>query len=166
MKNEHKLTPMVVGYLVHSNQILLGRRKQTSTGLGQGILSGIGGKVGDLEGLESETAEQALVREIQEEIGVTATSYRHVGQITFLFPNKPKWNQLVEVYIVDEWSGEPIASAEIEPAWFDITEIPFGEMWDDSKYYLPEMLEGKRVEAIFTYDSDNKVVAEKTVNFK
>lgn len=166
MKNEHKLTPMVVGYLVRSNQILLGRRKQTSTGLGQGILSGIGGKVGDTAGLESETAGQALVREIQEEISVTTTSYRHVGQITFLFPNKPKWDQIVEVYIVDKWNGEPTASAEIEPAWFDISNIPFGEMWDDSKYYLPEILEGKKVRATFIYDRNNQFVAERTTTFK
>src|SRR5262252_4693813 len=101
------LTPMVASYFLKDNQVLLGLRKQTEWELGKNLIAGIGGKIGDIPGLENETPERALEREAQEEIGVLPTSYHNAGQVTFLFPNKPKWNQKVNLYIVDEWEGEP-----------------------------------------------------------
>src|SRR5258708_25626340 len=103
---ESVLTPMVAGYFMQGDKVLLGLRKQTEWGLGKNLIAGIGGKVGDRPEIENETNDEALVREAQEEIAVTPESFRVVGQVTFLFPNKPKWNQRVDVYIIDQWAGE------------------------------------------------------------
>jgi 8-oxo-dGTP diphosphatase len=48
----------------------------------------------------------------------------------------------------------------MRPAWFKLSEIPYELMWDDSHYWLPHVLEGKKVNAEFTYDEDNKKVKE------
>ena len=160
---ESALTPMVVGYCLRDGEVLLGLRKQTEWGLGKNLIAGIGGKVGDLPGLERETPDEALEREVREEIGVVPTSYRKVGQVTFLFPSKPKWNQLVDVYIIDEWNGEPVETEVIRPAWYDVRRLPFDQMWDDSRYYLPAVLSGHAVRATFVYGPDNRTVVEKHV---
>lgn len=161
-KAEH-LTPMVVGYLLRDGEVLLGLRKQTAWKMGKYLISGIGGKVGDLPGLEHETPDEALIREFQEEIGVTPTNYHRVGQVTFLFPSKPKWNQRVDVYMVEEWEGQPIETEAIRPAWYSVDHLPLNQMWNDARYYLPQLLEGRVIEATFTYGDDNKIVATKSV---
>ena len=57
------------------NKVLLGEKKR---GFAKGTLNGIGGKQDP-----GETNEQAMVRETQEEIGVTPIDYRLIGEIFF-----------------------------------------------------------------------------------
>jgi hypothetical protein len=46
------------------------------------------------------------------------------------------------------------------PSWFRVHEIPYDEMWDDDRYWLPYVLAGKRVRATFTYKADNETVED------
>lgn len=151
-------TKAVGCYLCLDDQILLGLRKKVSNGLGVNLISGLGGKVGDVEGLEEETDDDALIRELQEEIGVTPTSFRNLGRIRFIFPHKPKWNQEVSVYVVDGWQGDPIETEAIKPLWFPINEIPFDKMWDDNYYWVPRVLNGVTVNATFLLGEENQVI--------
>jgi 8-oxo-dGTP diphosphatase len=159
-ENETKLTQTVVGYLVRGNEVLLGERLKTEWEHSKHLLAGIGGKVGDKPELKDETNEAAFIREIQEEIQVTPTRYVSVGRVIFLFPAKPKWSQEVEIFIVDEWEGEPTETAEIRPEWYPKDRLPFEQMWDDARYYLPQVLAGKTVNAVFTYGEDNRTVVD------
>ena len=62
-------------FVIRDGQILLIRKKR---GLGAGKINGPGGR------LEAgETAEQAAIRETQEEIGVTPTGLDHAGELFF-----------------------------------------------------------------------------------
>jgi len=149
---------MVVGYYLKGDQVLLGLRKETEWGIGKDLLAGIGGKVGDLPGLEDETEDEAFIRESQEEINVTPLKFRGIGYATFLFPAKPKWNQRVRIYLVDAWEGEPTETESIRPEWHDINQLPFDQMWDDAHYYLAQALAGKAIDATFTYSGDNRTV--------
>lgn len=149
--------PAVVCYLVKDGKVLLGRRKEVSLGLGKGLISGIGGKVGDKPEFADETYEQALVRELREEIGVAARRWRKVGQIRFLFPHKPKWNQEVTAYIVEDWEGEPQETDAIQPLWFDLGQLPAEKMWHDNQFWVPRVLAGESVQATFLYGGDGKV---------
>src|SRR5690242_6062547 len=102
-----QFVPSVVGFLISGDQILLGLRKKVSLGLGANLISGIGGKVGDTEDIADETHEEALIREFAEEIDVRVENYHKVGRVRFIFPAKPKWQQDVTIYVIDEWTGEP-----------------------------------------------------------
>lgn len=150
-------TPAVVCYLVKDNEVILGLRKKVSLGLGENLIAGIGGKIGDEEGLEDETPEEALKREVKEEIKVEITKFRKMGRVKFIFPHKPKWNQDVLVYVVDEWEGEPKETDPIKPMIYGINQIPFDQMWDDNKYWVPLVLKGEQVNAIFLFDENTKV---------
>ena len=61
--------------LKKDNQILLAMKKR---GFGEGKYNGVGGKID-----KGETPEQAMIREVQEEILVTPTKYEKVGFIEF-----------------------------------------------------------------------------------
>ena len=142
----------VVAFLVEGDRVLLGHRKRVSNGLGQDLISGIGGK---LE--ENETNEEALIREIKEEIEVEVVGYREMGRIKFYFPHKPAWNQDVIIYIVDKWEGEPNETTDIKPEWFDKNEIPADKMWKDNSYWLGHVLSGKKVNAEFIHDESGNI---------
>jgi 8-oxo-dGTP diphosphatase len=147
------LTKAVVGLIHRDNQVLLGLRKKVSNNLGQSIIAGIGGK---LDG--EETNEQALVRELHEEINVTVTGYSDVGKAIFLFPDQPKWNQDVEVYLIDSWIGEPQETEVIKPTWYNINQLPTTQMWEDNIYWIYNALNKKHFEAIFMFDKDSHVI--------
>jgi 8-oxo-dGTP pyrophosphatase MutT (NUDIX family) len=137
---------------VPGGEVLLGLKKR---GFGTGKYSGFGGKVED-----GETIAAAAVRELEEEasIRVDERDLRPVGHMTFLFPNRPAWNQTVHVFLVREWRGDPLESGEMKPVWFRINELPFKEMWQDAFHWLPDALEGKKLRMRFVFADDNENV--------
>lgn len=139
-------------FLRRGDQILLALKKR---GFGEGKWNGAGGK------LEAgETVEQALVRETVEEIGVTPTSWTAVGQLDFVqdAETSDPWHMFVYAYIADAWDGEPAESEEMMPKWFHIDDIPYKAMWDDDEFWLPYVLEGKKVIGKFTFDINDKLL--------
>jgi 8-oxo-dGTP pyrophosphatase MutT (NUDIX family) len=133
-------------------EILLGLKKAR---FGAGKYNGFGGKVED-----GETIAEATVREMREETGVHVRvgDLERVGHLTFLFPYRPEWEQVVHVFTARTWRGVPQESDEMAPAWFAVDAIPYDRMWNDDVYWMPRVLAGERVRATFTYRADNETV--------
>jgi len=143
-------------FLRRDNHILLAMKKR---GFGEGRWNGVGGKVED-----GETIEAAMIRETQEEIGVTPTTFEKVGDIRFdeYFKGTPTLMH-VHVFIATGWTGEPTESDEMAPQWFAIDDIPYDTMWSDDIFWLPQVLAGKKIDADFKLDAAD-VIIEYTVN--
>ena len=56
--------------------------------------------------------------------------------------------------MVTEWEGTPAESEEMQPKWFSIDSIPYNQMLPDDKYWLPLILEGKKIDAYFDFDEE------------
>lgn len=158
LKQGIAFVPAVVCYFKKGDKVLFGLRNKVSLGLGENLISGIGGKVGDHTEFQNETPEEALIREVQEEIGVTITSFKRMGRVRFIYPDKPKWQQDVQAYIVEEWNGDPQETDAMQPLWFDIANLPKSIMWNDNAYWVPKVLAGEQVDVIFLLGNDNKVI--------
>jgi 8-oxo-dGTP diphosphatase len=148
---------MTLCVLVHgepAREVLLGLKKR---GFGAGKFAGFGGKVEP-----GETTLQTAARELAEEIGIAASEadLQPVGHLTFLFPAKPAWNQVVHVFLVGQWAGEPTESAEMRPRWFARDALPFAQMWQDAAHWLPRILDGQSIRARFTFLDDNETVRD------
>jgi mutator protein MutT len=134
-------------------RILLGMKKQ---GFGKGKYNGFGGKV-----KKGETLEQAAIRELREELGVQAETIRKVCELAFVFPHVPKikrWDNVMHVFLVEEWKGKPEESREMKPEWFAFDEIPYSKMWQDDSHWLPLVLKGKKIRAGFVFGEDNNSI--------
>ncbi|WP_052283028.1 8-oxo-dGTP diphosphatase MutT [Kluyvera genomosp. 1] len=53
---------------------------------------------------EGESAEQAVVRELQEEVGITATSLQQFDKLEYQFPDR---HITLWFWLVEGWEGEP-----------------------------------------------------------
>ncbi|MCI0394275.1 MAG: NUDIX domain-containing protein [Chloroflexi bacterium] len=135
-------------------ELLLGHKK---TGFGAGRYVGAGGKIE-----AGETPAEAAARELAEETGVQVlpTTLEPAARLTFLFPARSAWNQVVHVFLVRQWPGEPVESREMKPVWFPASQLPYPLMWPDAPYWLPLLLQGQRLEARFTFADDNESVVQ------
>lgn len=120
-------------------------------GFGIGKWNGVGGKV-----KQGETIETAALREMQEEIGISAglAQLESVGNLKFYFQGKPDWDEWMHIFLVKDWQGEPMESDEMLPRWFKRQEIPFGDMWCCDKHWVPSVLQGKKIEGEVYFNPD------------
>ncbi len=133
-------TKAVVGFVLKKGKVLLGERIKSSVNLGVGLYSGIGGKIGDSPKNPNESPEEALIREFMEEVKIRPTKFYKLGQVTFIFKNKPqrsKWNHTAIVYLITGFMGNPTPTESIKPRWFDVTRLPINKMWPDNWYWVP-----------------------------
>lgn len=129
--------------------ILLGMKKR---GWGEGKWNGFGGKVE-----EGETIIEAAIRELEEESGLLARNLEEKGVVVFHYLDSGK---VLEVHIFDvlDYRGEPIETEEMLPQWFNLDEIPFGDMWADDIHWIPLFLRGDKFKGKFVFENNDKLI--------
>jgi len=134
-------------FFLRDDEILLAMKKR---GFGKGLWNGAGGKIEP-----DETMEQALVRESQEEVGLTPISWEKVAVHDFYMHegSTSPWHMQGHVFICRQWEGEAIETEEMAPRWTKIKDIPYAEMWSDDIVWLPQTLMGKLLRGTFHFDS-------------
>ncbi|MCD6275467.1 MAG: 8-oxo-dGTP diphosphatase [Thermoplasmata archaeon] len=133
----------VIVHIIRDGKILLNYKKR---GHGKGKWNGFGGKIE-----KGETPEECAYRETMEEGEVKLKSLHHMGKIEFYNVNGEDW--LVHVFR-GEIDGEPRESEESIPRWFSIGEIPYENMWEDDRYWLPLLLNHLRFHAKFYFSGE------------
>jgi 8-oxo-dGTP diphosphatase/2-hydroxy-dATP diphosphatase len=135
--------------VIHDGEkILLGKKKR---GYATGVWNGYGGKVE-----EGESVETAMIRELYEESGLTATEHEKVAHITFTSDIEDYISDC-HIYKIHSYDGDLIETEEMLPKWFDFSEIPYQEMWPDDIHWLPKVLEGKKVRGHFSLNGHNQI---------
>jgi 8-oxo-dGTP diphosphatase len=141
-------------FIVKGGRVLLIRKKR---GLGAGKINGPGGKLEP-----GETALAAAVREVREEIGVTPLAVQERGVLRFQFVDG--YSLHCVVFVAADYEGELRETEEATPFWVAIGDVPYPEMWEDDRHWLPQVLAGQRFEGWFVFDGDRML--EKRVEFR
>jgi 8-oxo-dGTP diphosphatase len=70
--------------------------------------------------------------------------------------------QFVDGYSIHVWvfrtrdfEGEPVETREAKPLWVRVDEIPYDEMWEDDRLWLPMVLRGERFQTRWIFDGDS-----------
>lgn len=121
-------------YILQDGRLLLIRKKR---GIGAGKINGPGGKVDP-----GELPLAAAIRETEEEIGVTPIEPELRGELVFYFKDGPTLRCLV--YLARAFRGVPHETAEAVPVWYPVDKLPYDEMWEDDREWLPLLIAGQR----------------------
>lgn len=138
--------------LRRDGKILLGRKKR---GMGMGKWNGFGGKQED-----GETMRACAVRELYEECGLMAkeADLELVGDLYFHQPSDPTWSHGGVIYFLRRWQGEVTVSEEMEPQWFSPDALPYEDMWEADRVWLPLLFSGKRIRGTVYFADDGNHV--------
>ncbi|HLF29553.1 MAG TPA: 8-oxo-dGTP diphosphatase [Xanthomonadales bacterium] len=137
--------PATLVFVVRGAEILLINKK---TGLGKGKVNAPGGKVDP-----GETPEACAVRECREELGITVSNLEYCGEHRFQFVDG--YSIHVWVYRTRDFEGDPVETREAKPLWVKVDEIPYEEMWEDDRLWLPMVLRGERFQTRWIFDGDS-----------
>ncbi len=157
MRNATLLFP-IKSFRGEITEICLAMKKR---GFGVGRWNGAGGKVA-----AHETIENAARRETIEEIAIVPRKIEKIAELTFSFPDKPEWDQVVHAYFCGEWQGEPAESEEMAPRWFKTADIPYAQMWPDDIFWLPLALDGKLIRAQFVFGEKDAILKQSVETVK
>lgn len=131
------------------DQVMLIHKK---TGLGAGKINAPGGRIEP-----GESPYNAAVRETEEEIGLTPYELTQVGELFFDFTDG--YSLHGTVFIAAAYSGIPRETCEAKPFWCSIDAIPYDQMWEDDRFWLPFVLKGKVIKGYFIF-SDDKMLSK------
>jgi RNase P subunit RPR2 len=136
-------------FLHDQKNVLLAMKKK---GFGQGWWNGYGGKIE-----KNESITQAAIRELEEESGIQVNEkeLNPMGKIEFIFIKKKEWNQTVHLFSINKIE-KAVETKEMKPKIFEKQKIPFKQMWDGDNYWIPLLLENKKIEATLEFKGKGK----------
>lgn len=134
---------MLVFVIVDGSVLLIHKKR----GLGAGKINAPGGR------LEvGESAMAAGVREVQEELRITPTGLEWCGVNRFQFVDG--YSIHVDVFRADGFEGDPEETDEAIPLWTPVDQIPYDDMWQDDRLWLPHVLERTPFSGHFVFEED------------
>ena len=108
-------------------------RTKKQNDMNEGKWIGVGGHVES-----DESPEECLVREVKEETGLTLTSYRFRGLVTFI--NSECESELMCVFTADGYTGTLTTCNEGELQWIDKSQVPKLPAWEGDRVFLDLLL--------------------------
>ncbi len=128
-----KLTTLC--YIERDDQYLMLHRIKKDNDLNHDKWIGVGGKFE-----EDETPEECLLREVQEETGLTLTEYCFRGIVTFL---SDEWEgEYMHLYTATGFTGEQTLCSEGELVWIPKDELEKLKLWEGDMIFLKLLKEG------------------------
>ena len=135
--------------ILKGEKILL--QKKSKGLFGADKWNGVGGKLN-----QNETPEKGVKREVFEETGLKILNTEFHGILSFYFGDVKEPDWIVHVFSAKAFKGKPRPSEEGVLRWFAFNEIPYGEMWQDDRHWLPLLLKDNRFEGNFYFDREGK----------
>ena len=108
---DKKIRKAVRTYLIKDNKVVVINYKEHDNG----YYDIPGGKIED-----GETSEETSIREFKEETGITITKQHHIGHNTIEYPNRIFD---FEIYLVDDYYGDPSEFEENDSMWINIDDL-------------------------------------------
>ena len=122
-------------YIEKDNKYLMLHRVKKENDANKDKWIGVGGKFED-----GEAPEECMLREVKEETGLTLTSYKFRGIVTFV---SDEWGcEYMHLFTANQFEGEIRECKEGELVWVNKDELMTLNLWEGDKIFL-QLLEEK-----------------------
>lgn len=101
--------------------------------------------------MRGECPDAAAVREVFEETGLRIRSLHFHGILNFYLDASRKLDQVVFVFSSREAKGKLRNGVEGQLRWFPEHGLPYDQMWEDDRVWLPVLLKGGRFVGSFCF---------------
>ena len=135
-------------YLVRGESVLLIRKLR---GHGAGKVNAPGGRVE-----AGESVEACAIREVAEEVGMRVNALALRALLRYHDPAQG-FAMAGFAFVSSDFQGTPSRTGEADPFWCPIDAIPYDEMWENDRIWLPRVLQGQRIRADFRLCRDRLV---------
>ncbi len=115
-------------YVEHEGRYLMLHRTKKKEDINGGKWIGVGGHFE-----ENESPDECMAREIREETGLTPTSWRARGVVTFISDDVYEYMHL---FTVDAFSGDLIDCDEGDLAWIEKSRVLDLPTWEGDRIFL------------------------------
>lgn len=138
-------------YIEQDDNYLMLYRNSKENDLNKGKWIGVGGKFE-----QDESPDECLIREVYEETGLTLTSYRYRGIITFV---SDEWGcEYMHLFTADGFNGELASCNEGELKWIPKEKIMDLNLWEGDREFLKLLYEDSPFFSMkLTYKGDSLV---------
>ena len=116
-------------YISRGSEYLMLHRVKKKNDINHDKWIGIGGKFE-----ADESPDECLLREAKEETGLTLTSWRCRGIVTFV--NTQCESEYMHLFTADGFTGTPVECDEGELAWIKKSELLKLKLWEGDKIFL------------------------------
>ncbi len=116
-------------YIERGDEYLMLHRVKKKNDINKDKWIGLGGKFE-----EDESPEDCLLREVKEESGLTLTSWRYRGIVTFI--NTKCESEFMHLFTADGFEGEMLPCDEGELEWIKKSELLKLPLWEGDKIFL------------------------------
>ena len=116
-------------YLERDRQYLMLHRVKKEADINRDKYIGVGGHFA-----YGESPDECLRREVTEETGLTLTSYRARGIVTFVYGDDVV--EYMHLYTADAWEGELGECDEGDLVWVDIDKVCELPIWEGDKVFF------------------------------
>ena len=121
-------------YIEKDDSYLMLHRIKKKQDVNVGKWIGVGGHFEEIE-----SPENCLLREVKEETGLTLTSWRFRGIVTFIAKGWP--TEYMCLSTADGFEGTLRECDEGELAWVAIKDVPALRLWDGDRIFLKLLIE-------------------------
>ena len=129
-------------YLARGDSVLLIRKLR---GHGEGKVNAPGGRIE-----AGESAKACAIREVREEVGIRVQALALRALLRYDDPTEGL-AMAGYAFVSSDFRGAHARTAEADPFWCRMDEIPYDEMWENDRIWLPRVLRGERIRADFRF---------------
>jgi len=109
-----------------------------------------------------ESPEQACIREVYEESGLRVSDLKCHGALKFWFGDTYEPVIVCHIFSTKSFNGQLLEGQEGLLRWMSFDDLLYEEMWEDDRYWLPLLIEGKSFNGEFRFDKEGS----KLINYK
>ena len=145
-------------YIENNDCYLMLHRTKKKKDVNKDKWIGVGGHA---EG--NETPQECLLREVKEETGLSLTSYKFRGLITFISDENEA--EMMCLFTADGYTGELITCDEGELEWVKKSDVPQLPTWEGDAQFLKLLLEDEKRFFAMKLRYEGERLVEKSVEF-